>query len=107
MQQGHLEKKRLLLAKAYEALPPGGALVVYEAMIDDARRVALAARARVHRLGPVRRLRRQFHVAARTTARVDPPRVAKGLERPLEPVYGEPSVTLLHGSAGCAGSWVR
>ena len=33
-----LDKKRLLLAKAHEALPPGGALVVYEAMIDDARR---------------------------------------------------------------------
>jgi hypothetical protein len=33
-----LEKKRLLLAKAYEALPPGGALVVYETIIDDARR---------------------------------------------------------------------
>ena len=33
-----LEKKRLLIAKAYEALPPGGALVVYETVIDDARR---------------------------------------------------------------------
>ncbi len=33
-----LDKKRLLLAKAFDALPPGGALVVYEAMIDDARR---------------------------------------------------------------------
>ncbi len=33
-----LERKRLLIAKAFDALPPGGALVVYEAMIDDARR---------------------------------------------------------------------
>ena len=33
-----LDKKRLLLAKAFDALPPGGALVVYEALIDDARR---------------------------------------------------------------------
>jgi hypothetical protein len=33
-----LEEKRVLLAKAYEALPAGGALIVYEALIDDARR---------------------------------------------------------------------
>jgi precorrin-6B methylase 2 len=33
-----LETKRMLLAKAYEALPPGGALIVYEALIDDERR---------------------------------------------------------------------
>ncbi|WP_442756878.1 methyltransferase [Methylocystis sp. JAN1] len=33
-----LEQKRLLLKKAYDALPPGGALIVYEALIDDARR---------------------------------------------------------------------
>jgi hypothetical protein len=33
-----LEQKRLLLAKAYRALPPGGALIVYEALIDDDRR---------------------------------------------------------------------
>ncbi|HEX8281947.1 MAG TPA: methyltransferase [Pyrinomonadaceae bacterium] len=33
-----LEQKRVLLAKAYEALPAGGALVVYEALIDDERR---------------------------------------------------------------------
>ena len=33
-----LEKKRLLIAKAFDALPPGGALVVYESLIDDARR---------------------------------------------------------------------
>ena len=33
-----LEQKRVLLAKAYEALPPGGALIVYEALIDDERR---------------------------------------------------------------------
>lgn len=32
-----LEEKRVLIAKAYAALPPGGALIVYEAMIDDAR----------------------------------------------------------------------
>ncbi len=33
-----LEQKRLLLKKAYDALPPGGALIVYEALIDDERR---------------------------------------------------------------------
>jgi hypothetical protein len=33
-----LEDKRMLIGKAYEALPQGGALVVYEALIDDARR---------------------------------------------------------------------
>lgn len=32
-----LTTKRALLAKAYDALPDGGALVVYEAIIDDAR----------------------------------------------------------------------
>lgn len=31
-------QKRKLLRKAHAALPPGGALVVYDAMIDDARR---------------------------------------------------------------------
>lgn len=33
-----LEQKQALLAKAFAALPPGGALIVYEAMIDDERR---------------------------------------------------------------------
>jgi hypothetical protein len=33
-----LEEKRLLLKKAYEALPGSGALIVYEALIDDDRR---------------------------------------------------------------------
>jgi hypothetical protein len=33
-----LDEKRTLLDKAYEALPDGGALVVYEAIIDDDRR---------------------------------------------------------------------
>jgi len=33
-----LEGKRALLAKAYAALPEGGRLVVYEALIDDERR---------------------------------------------------------------------
>ncbi|MBA3754627.1 MAG: methyltransferase, partial [Nitrospira sp.] len=32
-----LEGKTLLLRKAYDALPPGGALIVHEALIDDAR----------------------------------------------------------------------
>lgn len=35
-----LERKRLLLRKAHDALPPGGALVVYESLIDDDRREA-------------------------------------------------------------------
>lgn len=33
-----LERKRLLIAKAYDALPQGDALVVYETIIDGARR---------------------------------------------------------------------
>jgi hypothetical protein len=33
-----LEEKKRLLAKAYAALPKGGALIIYEALIDDARR---------------------------------------------------------------------
>lgn len=33
-----LKEKRMLIAKAYEALPKGGALMVYDAMIDDDRR---------------------------------------------------------------------
>jgi hypothetical protein len=33
-----LETKRMLLAKAHAALPPGGAVVVYDAIIDDDRR---------------------------------------------------------------------
>jgi hypothetical protein len=33
-----LEEKKLLLRKAHEALPSGGALIVYDAMIDDERR---------------------------------------------------------------------
>jgi hypothetical protein len=33
-----LDQKRLLLAKAYEALPAGDALIVYETLIDDERR---------------------------------------------------------------------
>jgi hypothetical protein len=33
-----LDQKRLLLQKAYDALPKGGALIVYEAIIDDDRR---------------------------------------------------------------------
>src|SRR5207244_10002 len=34
----NLEKKMKLIRAAYEALPPGGALVAIEALIDDARR---------------------------------------------------------------------
>lgn len=33
-----IDEKRLLLQKAYDALPEGGALIVYEALIDDERR---------------------------------------------------------------------
>ena len=33
-----LEQKRALLAKAYEAVPAGGAVIVYDAVIDDDRR---------------------------------------------------------------------
>ena len=33
-----LPTKRMLLDKAYRALPSGGALIVYDAMIDDERR---------------------------------------------------------------------
>jgi hypothetical protein len=34
----NLDEKRMLIAKAYEALSPGGAFIVIEALIDDARR---------------------------------------------------------------------
>ncbi len=34
----NLEEKKQLLAKAYEALPPNGALIIFEALIDDERR---------------------------------------------------------------------
>ena len=34
----NLERKKLLVRKAYDALPPGGAFVAIEALIDDARR---------------------------------------------------------------------
>ncbi len=33
----NLEQKRMLIAKAYAALPPGGAFIAYDAMIDDNR----------------------------------------------------------------------
>jgi O-methyltransferase domain/Dimerisation domain len=33
----NLEEKKMLIRKAYEALPPGGAYIVYEAIIDDNR----------------------------------------------------------------------
>ena len=33
----NLEEKRMLISKAFEALPKGGALLVYEALIDDDR----------------------------------------------------------------------
>jgi hypothetical protein len=33
-----LGQKRTLIRKAYDALPPGGALIVYESIIDDDRR---------------------------------------------------------------------
>jgi hypothetical protein len=33
----NLEEKRMLIAKAYNALPKGGALMVYDAIIDDDR----------------------------------------------------------------------
>src|SRR5215510_1420661 len=33
-----LDEKMMLLRKAYEALPPNGALIVHEALIDDARK---------------------------------------------------------------------
>jgi hypothetical protein len=34
----NLEEKQMLLKKAFEALPDGGALIVFEALIDDGRR---------------------------------------------------------------------
>jgi hypothetical protein len=33
-----LDQKRMLLDKAYQALPEGGALIVFEALIDDERK---------------------------------------------------------------------
>jgi hypothetical protein len=37
-----LATKKMLLKKAYEALPIGGATIVYERLIDDARRTSAA-----------------------------------------------------------------
>ena len=34
----NLEEKKMLVKKAYDALPSGGAFVVFEAIIDDERR---------------------------------------------------------------------
>ena len=34
----NLDEKMMLLRKAYDALPPKGALIVYEALIDDGRK---------------------------------------------------------------------
>jgi hypothetical protein len=34
----NLDEKKILISKAYEALPTGGALIVYESIIDDDRR---------------------------------------------------------------------
>lgn len=34
----NLEQKRMLIAKAYDKLPSGGAILIYEALIDDERR---------------------------------------------------------------------
>jgi len=34
-----LDAKKLLIGRAYDAIPPGGALIVYESMIDDDRSV--------------------------------------------------------------------
>jgi hypothetical protein len=38
----NLDEKRTLLKKAYDALPNGGSLIVYEHLIDDERRKNLA-----------------------------------------------------------------
>jgi hypothetical protein len=35
----NLEEKKRLITKAYKALPPGGALIIFEALIDDERRL--------------------------------------------------------------------
>ena len=37
-----LSTKKMLLAKAYAALPPGGALIIYERLIDDDRKASTA-----------------------------------------------------------------
>src|SRR5690606_13980782 len=34
----NLDEKKMLIGKAYDALPEGGAYIVYEALIDDERR---------------------------------------------------------------------
>ena len=38
----NLEEKRFLLKKAHDALPSGGALIVYERLIDDERKRSIA-----------------------------------------------------------------
>ena len=42
-----LDQKRMLLDKAYTALPKGGALIVYEAIIDEAHKQGLRVMAHV------------------------------------------------------------
>jgi hypothetical protein len=37
-----LDTKRMLLAKAYQALPKGGAIIIYDMLIDDERRTSKA-----------------------------------------------------------------
>jgi hypothetical protein len=39
----NLETKLMLIRKAYDAAPEGGALIVYEAIIDDERRVSASS----------------------------------------------------------------
>ena len=51
-----LDEKRTLLQKAYDALPEGGALIVYEAIIDDER--PLESPSEVTQVGSIREHRR-------------------------------------------------
>ncbi|MBA3401758.1 MAG: methyltransferase, partial [Actinobacteria bacterium] len=37
LHDSNLEEKQMLIGKAYEALPDGGALVIYDSIIDDNR----------------------------------------------------------------------
>ena len=39
----NLDEKKMLIRKAYEALPTGGAFIVYESIIDDRSKTPLAS----------------------------------------------------------------
>ena len=97
-----LDEKRMLLQKAYEALPDGGALIVYEAIIDDERREQRvraadepehadrdAGRLRLHRRRlPALDARRRASARATSSTSSAPTRWSSGSNRPHAQALG-------------------